>query len=151
MIEFSTPRKPLRELPLVAMIDVVFILIFFFMLTTSFIKIESMELMLPNASKGAVTKREISKITILNDDRIIFGKRQVDLPEMKTTLSGVFRDSPKQAVVVFVDDEVSMQRMVTVLDAVNMAGGQSLYVRALPKQSRAKPQYQAPSVFEVSP
>lgn len=149
MIEFSTKRKALRELPLVAMIDVVFILIFFFMLTTSFMRIESMELMLPTASKGMVTKREISRITILNDDRVMFGKRLVGLPEMKTTLTDIFRDSPKQAVVVFVDDKVTMQRMVTVLDAVNMAGGQSIYVRALAKQ--AKPHYQAPSVFEVSP
>jgi biopolymer transport protein ExbD len=139
MIEFSTQRRPLRELPLTAMIDVVFILIFFFMLTTSFARIESMELMLPAASKVAVTKQQISKITILNDGRILFGKRDVDLQEMRATLSGVFRDSPTQAVVVFADDEVSMQRMVTVLDEVSMAGGQSIYVRALPNAASVQP------------
>ncbi len=133
MIDFSTQRRPVRELPLTAMIDVVFILIFFFMLTTSFMRIESMELMLPAANKATVTKKQISKITILNDGRIVFGQREVDLPEMKSTLAAIFRDSPEQAVVVFADDTVSMQRMVTVLDEVSMAGGQSIYVRALPK------------------
>lgn len=149
MIDFTPQRRSLRELPLTAMIDVVFILIFFFMLTTSFARIESMELMLPSVGKAPVTKREISKITILNENQVMFGKRLVDLPEMKTTLADIFKDSPKQAVVVFVDDEVSMQRMVTVLDAVNMAGGQSIYVRPLKKPDATH--YKAPDVFEVSP
>ena len=133
-VEFISKRKHMRELPLTAMIDVVFILIFFFMLTTSFLQLESMELMLPSSSSKASSPTKSSAIILRGQDDIQFGQRRVSLKDLKVTLGVVLEKEPQHAFMILVDDQVSMQRMVTVMDAVNLAGGKSLYVRPLPKR-----------------
>ena len=66
-----TRRPPIRSLPLVPMIDVMFILIIFFMLTTSFMRIESLELMLPSVANKASEKSEAVHLFIAaNLDRV---------------------------------------------------------------------------------
>ena len=50
-MDFERTSRRKLNLPLTPLIDVVFILIIFFMLTTSFMRIESLELLLPSAGK----------------------------------------------------------------------------------------------------
>ncbi len=136
MIEFERTRKSVRNLPLTAMIDVVFILIIFFMLTTSFMRYESMELLLPSAGGGkAANAKDVARIVINNDNSINFGQRRVSEQELNHTLETILTDNPNQRVVVFTDNKVSMQKLVSVMDMVTVAGGKSLYVRPLEKPS----------------
>ncbi len=132
MIEFERRRGHLRELQLTAMIDVVFILIIFFMLTTSFMRVESMELLLPSAGAArAAEAQDVARIVIHNDGRIGFGQRILAEGELDNTLAALFSANPDQRVVVFTDAKVSMQKLVSVMDMVTTAGGKSLYVRPL--------------------
>lgn len=135
-IEFTSKRSSMRELPLAALIDVVFILIFFFMLTTSFIQIESMELLLPASGSSASSTTKSSAIILRGEDEIQFGQRLTNLEDLTITLQTILADQPSHAFMILVDGDVSMQRMVTVMDVVNSAGGQSLYVRPLPQGGR---------------
>ncbi len=134
MIEFERIRKKPRDLPLTAMIDVVFILIIFFMLTTSFMRYESMELLLPSAG-GKVTSesKDVARVVIHNDNSISFGQRKVNEAELNRTLESILSENPNRRVIVFTDDKVSMQKLVSVMDMVTMVGGRSLYVRPLEK------------------
>lgn len=131
-IDFSRRRARLRDLPLTSMIDIVFLLIFFFMLTTSFMRMESMELMLPSVSKTTAAKQEVARVVIHNGGRLSFGQRGVDRDELELTLQSLFTHNPNQQVVVYADTEVSMQELVEVMDMVQLTGGRSLYVRPLP-------------------
>lgn len=57
-MEFERTSRRKVNLPLIPLIDVIFILIVFFMLTTSFMRIESLELLLPSsAGKAAEVQR----------------------------------------------------------------------------------------------
>lgn len=131
-IEFTRAKRKFKELPLTAMIDIVFILIFFFMLTTSFMRIESMELMLPSVSKVNAAKQDIARIVMYNDGTLSFGQRQVSHIELQETLRSLLGRNTEQQVVVYVDSEVSMQKLVDVMDVIALLGGKSLYVRPLP-------------------
>lgn len=84
-IERST-RKP-RQIGMTPLIDVVFLLIIFFMLSTSFIRTESMELLFPKASETqAPTKTDIIRIYIAGNERLYLGDEEISLPELKTQL-----------------------------------------------------------------
>lgn len=130
-IDFTSPRKPTRELPLAAMIDVVFILIFFFMLTTSFLQIESMQLMLPSSNAAPSSGTKSSAIILRGDASIQLDKKEIPLAKLGPTLFEMIQKNPNHAFVVLVDDQVQMQRMVSVMDAVNLAGGKRVYIRPL--------------------
>jgi biopolymer transport protein ExbD len=143
-VDIDFPRKPkrVRQLPLVPMIDVVFILIVFFMLTTNYMRYESLELWLPAAenaeaeAKPVDTKKPLS--IILKDEWTVqFGERAVDDTELRNTLQRILSQAPEQKILLLVADSVSMQRMVDIMDLVTLEGGKGLMVRAYqPKGGR---------------
>lgn len=140
-LDFPRTRGRTRGLTLTALIDVVFILIIFFMLTTSFMKVESMELLLPapgtSAPKAAST--QWAHIVLLNDGEIRYGRRKVDAAELQRTLTALFAASPDQRIVILSADQVPLQAMVGTMDMVYESGGKSVYIRALPEMEGAKP------------
>jgi biopolymer transport protein ExbD len=132
-MEFERTSRRTLNLPLTPLIDVVFILIIFFMLTTSFMRIESLELMLP--STGKVTdKKEVTHIFIRENGDLILGRRAVTPDELSDTLIRLFSHDPSSPVMLLTAEGVTMQQLVAVMDKVTVAGGKSLYVRKwLPK------------------
>lgn len=127
-MEFErTPRRSL-SLPLTPLIDVVFILIIFFMLTTSFMRIESLELMLPSSGKVS-SKKETTHIFIKEDGEVLLGKRSVEPEELSETLVRIFTKDQYSPVMLLTAEGVTMQQLVAVMDRVKTAGGKSLFVR----------------------
>jgi biopolymer transport protein ExbD len=134
MIVFEKKRSKVRELPLVAMIDVVFILIFFFMLTTSFMRVESMEVKLPSAKGGAAAaSKTIARIVLYDDGSITYGDRTTDKIGLTETLKATLAANAEQQMIVYVDEGVLLSQLVEVMDLISMLGGKSVYVRPLPK------------------
>ncbi|MBV8938491.1 MAG: biopolymer transporter ExbD [Alphaproteobacteria bacterium] len=130
-MDFPRTTKPIRSLPLIPMIDVTFILIVFFMLTTSFMKIESMELLLPSSGAPAhKVDANFGHIVLRNDGTISFGKRTVDPRELGSTLKTLFSANPDQRIVILAADRVTLQTMVTIMDMVYLSGGKSVYIKA---------------------
>lgn len=126
--DFARTSRRTLNLPLTPLIDVVFILIIFFMLTTSFMRIESLELMLPSAGKSAA-KKEVTHIFIKENGEIILGRREVDPDELSETLERLFEGDPTASVMILSAEGVTMQQLVAVMDRVSAAGGKSLFVR----------------------
>jgi len=148
MLDFQRTRKPLLDVPLIPLIDVAFILIIFFMLTTSFMKIESMEVMLPaasspSASNGSKKVVDVNMAHIYLHDRgqITYGQRPVDKLELQKTLLSIFQSYPDQRVVVLVARGVSLQMLVDIMDMIYGAGGRNVFV----KEWEAAPANAAPT------
>ncbi|MEQ1790178.1 MAG: biopolymer transporter ExbD [Rickettsiales bacterium] len=124
--ERSTRRS--LNLPLTPLIDVVFILIIFFMLTTSFMRVESLELMLPSAGEVS-NKKEVTHLFIKENGEMILGKRNVEPDELSETLVRLFSKDSSSPVMLLTADGVTMQQLVAAMDRVRASGGKSLFVR----------------------
>ena len=131
--ERSTKGK-IRSLQLTPLIDVMFILIIFFMLTTSFMKIESLELMLPAASKTTAPAQEAMHLFIDAGGDMILGQRRVSQNELTESLARMFEKDASTKIVMLTADGVTMQQLVNIMDRVYMAGGRSLFVRKWEKK-----------------
>lgn len=127
-MEFERSTRRTLNLPLTPLIDVMFILIVFFMLTTSFMRIESLELMLPSAGKVS-DKKEITHIFIKETGEIVFGSRTVEQDELEESLKRIFANDTATPVMILSAEGVTMQQLVAVMDKVTGAGGKSLFVR----------------------
>jgi biopolymer transport protein ExbD len=127
-MDFERSTRRSLNLPLTPLIDVVFILIIFFMLTTSFMRIESLELMLPSAGKVS-DKKEVTHIFIRANGEMVLGRRTVEPEELTETLERLFSGDPSSPIMLLTAEGVTMQQLVAVMDRVNAAGGKSLFVR----------------------
>jgi biopolymer transport protein ExbD len=107
-------REPLTP-ELTPLIDVVFLLLIFFMVSSVFKKEElALLLALPKSEEGKSTKAKLESITIeLSKDEIAFDGKSVSLDEAKEGLKAVTK---KTLVNLRVDGEVQYQRLVSILD-----------------------------------
>jgi biopolymer transport protein ExbD len=137
-MEFNrTTKRTIAALNLTPLIDVLFILIIFFMLTTTFMKIESMELILPSTAAGkAAEKQEVVRIFVQDNGDMLLGNRKLNEDEMSESLSRMFDKDPNTRVMLLTADGVTMQQLVDLMDRIYLMGGKSLFVRKWDTKSR---------------
>lgn len=112
-------------LPLAPMVDVLFLLLIFFMTASVFREQElQIDVALPTAEMAqppATTATQIT-ISLTADDRIYLGPRELTLAALRRTLAELVRDFPDEVVVVRGDQASSFGLAVKVMDAAQLAG-----------------------------
>jgi biopolymer transport protein ExbD len=108
-------RAPLTP-DLTPLIDVIFLLLIFFMVTSVFKKDElALMLALPDSSSGVETKIEKKDITIeLTKDKLAYEAKEVNFEYLQRELSNI-KDKNKP-INVRIDESVEYKRVVRVLD-----------------------------------
>ena len=112
-------------LPLAPMVDVLFLLLIFFMTAAVFREQElQIDIALPTAETahpGDTLANQII-INLTADDGIYLGSRQMTLPILTQTLAELAEDFPDEAVVIRGDQASSFGLAVRVMDAAQKAG-----------------------------
>lgn len=127
-MEFERSRKRVAEINLTALIDIVFHLMVFVMLTTSFVVAESMELSLPGARAKPAADSKALQIQINSDGTAMLGDRVLRLNELNVPLGRSLGTAPETPVAIFTTPGVSVQQLVAVMDVVYLVGGRNVQV-----------------------
>lgn len=124
-LEPPTPRR--RQLiSLTPLIDVVFILLIFFMLASSFLDWRTIPLATPAAGSRVASDLTPLQVRIHLDGRLVFEGEALELGQLRAAVRGRLADEPGRSVVVRPDDAVPLQRVVEVLDRVRDSGAGSV-------------------------
>lgn len=113
------------ELELAPMIDIVFLLLIFFIVSWQFARFErDMEVEVPTAEETDKNARKAGEIiiNIRNDGQIILSGRETTDELLLDKLKGIARDYPNQAVILRGDGEASFEHIIKVLDQIKEAG-----------------------------
>ena len=129
-----TRRRRMTGLMLTPLIDVMFILIIFFMLTSSFMRVESLELQLPSASGKAPVKSDVLHLFIQANGDMLLGQRKLEQQDLTDSLERMFSKDPNTKIMLLTAEGVTMQQLVNIMDRVYTAGGRSLFVRKWDKE-----------------
>jgi len=112
------------------LVDVVLLLIIFFMLTSHFIEETGIDLMLPT-SKTAVSK-EASPIvvSIVKEGNVFLNERPISIEKLSFQLMPLLGEREKKEVMVKVDKECRVQILVSVMDEIRKAGAKAIVLSA---------------------
>lgn len=125
-MDFSRTTKKPRQIGLTPLIDVVFLLIIFFMLSTSFVKTESMEMSFPAAQEVKKTPPSAIRIFVHDDQRVFLNKDEMNLADLKAQLRLLLFEDPNRSVLVLTGKKVTVQRLVGIMDDVYLMGGRNV-------------------------
>ncbi|TQV77636.1 biopolymer transporter ExbD [Exilibacterium tricleocarpae] len=107
---------------LTPMLDVVFIMLIFFIVTASFIKETGIEVNRPEATTAELKKNANILVAVTENDQVWIDKRQVDQRMVRVNIERLHAENPKGAVVIQADDKASIKLLTAVAEAAREAG-----------------------------
>ena len=110
------------EINITPMMDIVFIMLIFFIVTTSFIKETGID---PNRPEAETAKRaELGNIliAIAPNDRIWMNKAPIELEAVKIMMESAHAENPESSVVIVADELASTGLVLDVMDQIRLSG-----------------------------
>ncbi len=104
------------------MLDVVFIMLIFFIVTATFIKEAGIDVDKPSAATAVVQEKASILIAIDAEDKIWINRRQVDVRSVRSIVERLHAENPKGTVVIQADRDSRNDTLVRVMDASRRAG-----------------------------
>jgi biopolymer transport protein ExbD len=121
------PRKALH-MNLTSLVDIIFMLVIFFMMTTSFTASESLELSLPDKSAGTAVDKDVMRIEIKPTGHVTINNIYVDAPTLNDELIESIARDPNVKIAILSTPGVSVQQLVSLMDLVYLSGGRNVQV-----------------------
>lgn len=115
------------------MLDVVFIMLIFFIVTSSFIKEAGISVIKPEAETAKPKQLTSMLIAINKSNEIWIDRRKVDRDAVRPTIERVYSENPKGSVVVQADRESNAETVMFVMGAARDAGVGDIAIAALEK------------------
>lgn len=112
------------------MLDVVFIMLIFFIVTATFVKQSGIEVNQPQASTAVVQEKANILIAIDADNRIWINRREVDARALRPNIERLHAENPKGSVVIQADRDSTNETLVQVMDASRRAGVYEIAIAA---------------------
>jgi biopolymer transport protein ExbD len=122
MKRWKSLKEPAVGLNMTPLIDMVFILLVFFVVNTSFVKETGVEIERPSA-KSAVKQEQANILIAVNrEGEIWINKQRVDLRALRGHIERLHAESPEGSVVVVADSKSQTGTVMQVVDQARLAG-----------------------------
>jgi biopolymer transport protein ExbD len=118
------------EIKIGPLIDMVFLLLIFFVVTTSFVKEAGIDVQRSTASTAEVKERGNIMIGVTQDGDIFMEGKRVDLRSVRPLLERALAEDPESGVVVVADKRSDTGSVVKVMDQCRLAGAKSVSLAA---------------------
>lgn len=119
-----------KELNIAPLIDMVFILLIFFLVNTSFVKETGIDVSRPTASTATVQSKATILIAIDQHNRIFMDHREIDPRAVRANVERALAENPEGAVVVVADKASSTGIAIQVMDGCRVAGAENVSLAA---------------------
>ena len=120
-----------NEISLTPMLDVVFIMLIFFIVTASFIKEAGIDVDRPDAPTAESQDDAAILIAISASDEIWIDRRQTEPNAVRGMIERLHAENPKGSIVIQADEESTNETLVVVMEAAKQAGVSNVAISAL--------------------
>lgn len=104
------------------MLDVVFIMLIFFIVTASFVKESGIDVNRPEAATAVKKDRANILVAISDKGEIWINKRRVDVRAVQANIERLKAENPQGSVVIQADKKATTETLIKVMDASRAAG-----------------------------
>jgi len=133
MLNITAARKAKNkgiELNIAPLIDMVFILLIFFLVTTSFVRETGVDINRPAAVTAVSKKKANILVGITKEDRIFMEKREIDIRAVRANVERALAENPESAVIIVADRESKTGTVIKVMDECKLAGAKDVSLAA---------------------
>ncbi|WP_457552824.1 ExbD/TolR family protein [Desulfobacula sp.] len=131
MLNISAARRAGKQnldLNIAPLIDMVFILLIFFLVTTSFVKETGVEISRPAASTAVTKAKATILIGVTKANTIHLDHREIDIRAVRANVERYLAENPQGSVVIVADKESLTGLVISVMDACKLAGAENVSI-----------------------
>jgi len=127
-MEFEGRKRVDTHLNIAPLIDVVFLLLIFFMLSSHFVTQPGIKLSLPSATTAKLHPEENVIIFITKDNDLYLNEEKVNLENLTDKLRAKLNESSKKIVIIKADEKIDLGLAVKVMDIAKQADAEGLVI-----------------------
>jgi biopolymer transport protein ExbD len=125
---FSANRGATEDINISPLIDMVFILLIFFIVTTVFVEETGVEVTKPQAASQIQLEKNSILIAITANNNVVYGGRDIGVNGVRSVVKRLIQDDPKMPVIIQADENVPTRILVRVIDEAKLAGANSVNI-----------------------
>ena len=122
-----------EEINITPMLDVVFILLIFFIVTANFIKEPGLEVNRPDSETAEPTENAAILIAVGNAGEIYMDGRRIDKRQVKANVVRLLAETPQGSVVIQADEKATADTIMAVMDGAREAGVYNISLASEPQ------------------
>ena len=128
-------RKRVRQeedadIDITPMLDIVFIMLIFFIVTATFVKESGIDVTRPDAETAVKQNRVAILIAIRDNNEIWINRRKVDLASVRANVEKLHVENPQGGAVIQADRQAETGVLVEIMDQVRLAGVGAISIAA---------------------
>ncbi|MCP3923088.1 MAG: biopolymer transporter ExbD [Desulfobacterales bacterium] len=112
------------------LIDLVFLLLIFFMVTTSFVRETGVDVERPSSDTAQGDQKSSVLIGISKDGRIFFEEKEIDIRSVKKHIKIKLSDNGTKSVIIVADKLTQTGDVIKVMDQLKLAGADNVSIAA---------------------
>lgn len=124
---FRTTRKP-RQVALISLIDVMFVLLLFFMIAGHLEAVSPLPITLPEADSGQLLDEGPVKVSLASDGRIMVNDNLFNTNTVQSELARQLANNKERIITIKADANLEANKLVRLLEQVRLAGGVNLSI-----------------------
>ena len=134
-MKFPHLNKKSASFNLTPLIDVVFLLLIFFMLTTTFVNLENrIKVDLPTGDFAAAEPSENIIVTITENNTIYLNGKLIDPLKLTESVAAEIEDEPEKIVILEADKNVLHGKVIRVMDLLKKGGAERIAIATQPAE-----------------
>lgn len=125
-----TSSEEEADIDITPMLDVVFIMLIFFIVTSTFVKESGIDVNRPQAATAVKKAKANILIAIDAHDNIWIDRRQIDVRSVRPNIERLHAENPQGSVVIQADKDSRTNTLIQVMDAARQAGVYNVAIAA---------------------
>ncbi|MGE4518015.1 MAG: ExbD/TolR family protein [Desulfobacteraceae bacterium] len=123
-------RSSNAEINISPLIDLVFLLLIFFMVTTSFVKETGVDVNRPSAATAEISENTGIMIAVSKTGDIFFDRKKTDIRSIRSLVAISLAENPKAQVIIVADTESQTGEVIQIMDECRLSGADSISIAA---------------------
>lgn len=136
-MKFRHPNKKSASFDLTPLIDIVFQLLIFFMVTTTFVNLENrLEVNLPSGDFAAAQPSENIIVSITENNIVYLNGKLIDPLKLTENVAVELKKAPNKTVVLEADTNVLHGKVIRIMDLLKQGGAEKIAIATQPAEKK---------------
>ena len=131
---YQKEEKELISINITPLIDIVFLLLVFFMLATSFIQKSTIEVNLSSGKTVEIENQKNTVVLILNKKgQVYLNKKLINISNIRNEITNIIEKNPKHKILIKSHKKIAVQKVIRLIEEVRLAGTDNIKLINLEK------------------